>query len=143
MKKKILPIIVIAIIIVAAFILVDLSITYPEETVEIPISGMLSPDKAERQILGYLKYHSAVGLSLDIDGDCEGIDIKFINIDDNDSVANTGVHPESGHVEKSLLVAGFYGGDYYMLEMKPEGDGDYPLSYTGTIYITQRGIWWW
>jgi hypothetical protein len=111
--------------------------------VEIPISGTLSPGKAEHHILGYLKYNSAVGLSMDIDGDCEGIDIKFIDIDDNNSVACTGVHPESGHVEKSLLVAGMFRGDYYMLEMEAEGDGDYPLSYNGTISISQHGMWWW
>jgi hypothetical protein len=144
MKKKILLISIIVGIIAAASVLIALSFTYPEETVEIPISGKLSPDKAEHQILGYLKYNSKVGLSMDIDGDYEGIiRIEFIDIDDNDCIAGTGVYSESGHVEKGLLVAGMFSGDYYMLEMKPEGDSDYPLLYNGTIYITQRGMWWW
>jgi hypothetical protein len=144
MKKKILLISIIVGIVAAASVLIALSFAYPEETVEIPISGTLSPDKPGHHILGYLKYNSAVGLSIDIDGDYEGIiRIEFIDIDDNDCIAGTGVYPESGHVEKGLLVVNLFRGDYYILEMKPEGDGDYPLLYNGTIYITQRGVWWW
>jgi|GEM_PF-6499683 len=152
MKKTILLIIVIAGVIVAASVLIALLFIYPEKTVEIPISGTLSPDRAEYQILGYLKHNSAVGLNLDTDGDCEAISIELIDIDDNDSVAGTSIYPESVHVEKSWLVAGLFRGDYYMLkmepdkyylEMEPEGFGDFPLSYNGMIYITQRGVWWW
>jgi len=139
MKGKIL---LIAVIVVAASVLVVLSFIYPEETVEIPISGTLSPGKAEHYILGHLKHNSAVGLNIDLDGDYENIRLAIIDVKDNSTVySGDGWIPEHGTF---MIAAGiFYSCSYYMLEMEPEGDGNYPLSYNGTISITQRGMWWW
>jgi len=132
----ILPIPVIVGIIVAASVLIGLSFVYPEEITEMSISGTLYPDKAEYYDLGDLKYNSEVGIEIYINGDYRGkTSVELVNVDNNRLV---------GGFYWFSHAKGYFGpflGDHFTLRIEVEGEGDYPLSYNGTISITQHGVW--